>query len=432
MERVTVTLRIDSGSEAKRQLAISAGKTLRVGRTTAAECAVPEDSYLSRFHFELRYDGCSCLLRDLKSSNGTRVNGQPVSESMLQDGDRIRAGRTDFVVCIENAAVAEAVSEVTYERLLASMRGSQQPLHAVVDSSLDPAILQLLLRSKAEYHWLFRADGTARLAHFVPYLVPLPSDSPLLELLVTTGWGKNWGIFLTSTAAPEELLAFVRGLLATHLPDGRAALLRFYDPRVLGALLMSSTCVQQRQLFGPVSSYLVEAGPETAVGFTMGPCGLEKTELSLLGTAPAKTMLVESVSTPASHAARPAYGATMTFTPCAEQVDLLKGSDRDAFREEMLDEIRKLFPAEFEGAGGERIKNFVEYGCTRPKCYGICSRADLRRYIHLMVQLGRDFDVDPGLPWAARLLARRMPAAEKLDRLKAAKTQHCWSKELAS
>jgi len=74
----------------------------------------------------------------------------------------------------------------------------------------------------------------------------------------------------------------------------------------------------------------------------------------------------------------------------------------------------------FALVGRGAMEELVEYGCMRPKRYGISAPEDLRHYIYLMVQLGRDFDVDPMLPWASSLLTRRLEPAEKLNRLKLA------------
>jgi sigma-B regulation protein RsbU (phosphoserine phosphatase) len=64
-----------------------------LGRTARNELCFPDDDHLSREHlvFELQGDGWT--VRDLGSRNGTRVNGNPVSEPVgLVSGDRITAG----------------------------------------------------------------------------------------------------------------------------------------------------------------------------------------------------------------------------------------------------------------------------------------------------------------------------------------------------
>lgn len=59
------------------------------------ECTVVlSDPNVSRRHAELRRQGSDVLLVDLQSTNGTRVNGVPVRERTLADGDEIMVGTT--------------------------------------------------------------------------------------------------------------------------------------------------------------------------------------------------------------------------------------------------------------------------------------------------------------------------------------------------
>jgi hypothetical protein len=424
-----IALRIESGPLANTSLPIKPGATLRIGRTEQADCAIPGDRFLSRVHFEVRYDGSSCQLRDLQSSNGTRLNGIAIFESDLKIGDEITAGQTRFSVRMDRdrpkldatIETAHLAAEV-HAHLLATMRSDLQPLYAVLDTAHEPSIFKLLLESKSEYAWLFEGEAACQLAHFAPYLVPLPPQSPLLPELVQNGWGKNWGVYLTSSAPPWELLAFLRHLLVTRLPNGSQSLLRFYDPRVLRVLLHTSTPHQRRQLFGPIHLYVMEAEePDVALGFSLNACGLEKIELPLSGSLSSKTTLVESESeVPLLPGRVIDNGSTNTLTLHKEQMEPLGEVKRNSFAEAMLEDLHKLFPMEFAAAGDARMEALVQYGCTRPQRYGIRNQSDIRRYIELMVRLGREFDTDPQRPWASQILGRRLPPAEKLDRLEAA------------
>ena len=82
------------GTPARAQLALpsSDGVRLSVGRSPSSDCVVPEDC-VSRRHAELRRDGQRWFLRDLGSSNGTRVNGMRViEETEVLPGDRLSLG----------------------------------------------------------------------------------------------------------------------------------------------------------------------------------------------------------------------------------------------------------------------------------------------------------------------------------------------------
>lgn len=62
-----------------------------VGRDV--NCEIPiRDTMASRRHCEIRREGSIFVVEDLKSSNGTLVNGQTARQSLLQPGDVIRIG----------------------------------------------------------------------------------------------------------------------------------------------------------------------------------------------------------------------------------------------------------------------------------------------------------------------------------------------------
>ena len=62
-----------------------------VGRSS--QCEVPlNDPKISRKHCEIAIDTDGCVVRDLKSANGTRVNGIQIEAGALEDGDRVRVG----------------------------------------------------------------------------------------------------------------------------------------------------------------------------------------------------------------------------------------------------------------------------------------------------------------------------------------------------
>jgi hypothetical protein len=70
-----------------------------IGRGQDAQFRVP-DTGVSRRHAEIRWDGQVALLSDLESTNGTIVNGSPVTVWQLADGDVIRIGNSEIVVHI--------------------------------------------------------------------------------------------------------------------------------------------------------------------------------------------------------------------------------------------------------------------------------------------------------------------------------------------
>ncbi len=55
-----------------------------------------EDSTISHHHATIQINGNEVTLRDLNSTNGTRVNGQRITEAKLAQGDTVRFGRVEL------------------------------------------------------------------------------------------------------------------------------------------------------------------------------------------------------------------------------------------------------------------------------------------------------------------------------------------------
>jgi EAL domain-containing protein (putative c-di-GMP-specific phosphodiesterase class I) len=113
-----------------------------VGRK--ASCALPlACSAVSNVHAELRDDGVKLTVRDLRSTNGTYVNGQRIAgEVDLVSGDLVQFGKIVFRVVrqapsLSNATAAEevcdeAMSLVLFDRLMTA-RAVVPHYHAIVD-----------------------------------------------------------------------------------------------------------------------------------------------------------------------------------------------------------------------------------------------------------------------------------------------------------
>ncbi|WP_406268511.1 DUF3662 domain-containing protein [Nocardia sp. NBC_00881] len=92
----SATLQLDDGSGRTYQL--REGSNI-IGRGQDAHFRLP-DTGVSRRHIEVRWDGQTAMLSDLGSTNGTLVNGSPVQDWQLADGDVIRAGHSEILIRI--------------------------------------------------------------------------------------------------------------------------------------------------------------------------------------------------------------------------------------------------------------------------------------------------------------------------------------------
>lgn len=81
----------------------------------------------------------------------------------------------------------------------------------------------------------------------------------MLETVVRDGWGKSWGVYLTSARPFDEVRKHLRQFLMAQLRGGKQVYFRFYDPRVLRAFLPSCTPEESVRFFGPIRCFCFEA-----------------------------------------------------------------------------------------------------------------------------------------------------------------------------
>ena len=73
-----------------------------------------DDPSVSSHHAELRASGDEWHVRDLQSTNGTRVNGVSINETRLRAGDRVRFGRAEACYECDPAAAAQPLPEAEF------------------------------------------------------------------------------------------------------------------------------------------------------------------------------------------------------------------------------------------------------------------------------------------------------------------------------
>jgi Nif-specific regulatory protein len=79
----------------------------RIGRDPTLELPI-SDSRASRVHLEISGKNNQYILKDLKSKNGTLVNGAPASSRALMEGDQIQIGETRFAFSTQDAPAQPA------------------------------------------------------------------------------------------------------------------------------------------------------------------------------------------------------------------------------------------------------------------------------------------------------------------------------------
>src|SRR5579862_7679232 len=82
-------------------------ESYRVGRASSTEISYPQAAELSREHLAIERQGNQWLVRDLGSTNGSKVNGERITQPrILRSGDRITAGQLTMIYRESGAAAA--------------------------------------------------------------------------------------------------------------------------------------------------------------------------------------------------------------------------------------------------------------------------------------------------------------------------------------
>ena len=88
-------------------------KPVVVGRSQEADLHIPHKS-VSRQHCQIWRDGEAYRIRDLGATNRTRVNEQPVTETLLADGDHVTLGES-ILKFISHSSVEARYHEEVYQ-----------------------------------------------------------------------------------------------------------------------------------------------------------------------------------------------------------------------------------------------------------------------------------------------------------------------------
>ena len=161
----------------------------------------------------------------------------------------------EALVAQETNAVVQGLNHILSERC--SLSGGT--LFAILDPAADMSVLNGLFRFNPEHMSLFRDTPMEPLADVAPYLVKLARDSEMLQWLINEGWGKNWGVFFSSSAKTEDLFSHFRHFCRVRVEEGSEVFFRFYDPRVLPVYLSSCTLSEADAFFGPAGFFFTEA-----------------------------------------------------------------------------------------------------------------------------------------------------------------------------
>ncbi|MGI8975963.1 MAG: FHA domain-containing protein [Thermomicrobiales bacterium] len=88
-----------TGERAGKRFALGEGQSI-LGRSHDVDLQVDAPD-VSRRHLKIEREGQSIRIVDLNSTNGTRVNGEPVTSATLRNGDELLVGTQALRLVIE-------------------------------------------------------------------------------------------------------------------------------------------------------------------------------------------------------------------------------------------------------------------------------------------------------------------------------------------
>jgi len=263
---------------------------VRIGRAGKSDYAIAEDGYLSGLHFSVECNGSECRIRDMGSSNGTFVNGSRITDQVIREGDSVVAGGSTFRVHVDLAAAPEIASgpRVSTAPMPIPIRAAAQPMGDGGYSPAEAALLGALYASGEHVFAVVDPSRDSRIPTFLDaggeahltlgenaFLVVLPAGSRLGHVLIKDGWGRGWGFYATSKNSLEQVHAHFASFVNMRSATGAAITLRFWDPRVLRAMIPVMPPEEAEAFLGPCGRILVEAEKsEMALELCRTPRGL--------------------------------------------------------------------------------------------------------------------------------------------------------------
>lgn len=150
-DRPRYALRFISGKYQGGEFPLRMNREIIIGRSSDLDMVLVEDM-VSRKHAKISTTDGEVYIQDLGSTNGTFVNGEKVTRSRLQEGDRILVGTSIIkMVAVDPLQYAEQ-SEAEARRRLEAGASRQQtsgrPMSGVIEEIPLPDLLQLLSTSR--------------------------------------------------------------------------------------------------------------------------------------------------------------------------------------------------------------------------------------------------------------------------------------------
>jgi hypothetical protein len=285
----------------------------------------------------------------------------------------------------------EAPTDSAWLRWQELFQASAGRWYAVLDAARDPEVLRVLRCSGRRSESLYSGPRAELLARGAPYLVAVPRGSHFQRQLWDHAWGESWGIFLASNAGFAAVRTHLRRLLRAVLPDGRKALFRFYDPRVLRVYLPSCSDDERPRFHGPITRFVCEHEDEAQVAVSAHDGG--------------------AANAPAREERWPIRFSNEQWAAFQE------GAARDYVRRQR-EHVQRVYPDVVFGMSPDDVDRMIRGLIDEARGFGLTRRDTVGRFIAYRCELGRRFYEEP--LWSrvgAILQDGTMSEREKVDRM---------------
>jgi hypothetical protein len=149
-DRPRFALRFISGKYQGGEFPIRMNREIIIGRSSDLDMVLVEDM-VSRRHAKITSTEAEVYIQDLGSTNGTFVNGEKISRSRLNEGDRILVGTSIMkVVGADERSYSQTEAEARRRLEAGAQRQSTagRPMSGVIEEIPLPDLLQLLSTSR--------------------------------------------------------------------------------------------------------------------------------------------------------------------------------------------------------------------------------------------------------------------------------------------
>lgn len=155
-----VKLKVIGGKNDGREISISVPEFI-IGRGEGSHLR-PQSDLISRHHCSVNVENGKVVVKDLKSRNGTFVNGERLEgEVQLKVGDRLRVGRLQFEILIDHAVAGSKKPRVEGVKEAAA-----RAANAGGNSDIDEDSISDWLDSENEQEYARRTDPETRQFRF--------------------------------------------------------------------------------------------------------------------------------------------------------------------------------------------------------------------------------------------------------------------------